>query len=26
MKDGKIFKNDLVLKGEVLKDQAGPRR
>jgi imidazolonepropionase-like amidohydrolase len=26
MKDGKVFKNDLVLKNEVLKNQAGPRR
>ena len=26
MKDGKVFKNDLALKNEVLKNQAGPKR
>jgi imidazolonepropionase-like amidohydrolase len=26
MKDGKVFKNDLLLKSEVLKNDAGPRR
>jgi len=26
MKDGKVFKNDLVLRGEALNDQAGARR
>ena len=26
MKDGKVFKNDLVLKSEVLKNDAGPGR